>query len=101
MTQKLILDACCGESVAYSERSHVAGCGGFDSDLGCEAINNLQGGSEGQPGGMAVKRWESEPGVGRVAHGVPHWVDRIKGLGNAVVPQVAEQIAKEIRQVIE
>ena len=31
--------------------------------------------------------WPSEPGVGRVADGVPHRVDRIKALGNAVVPQ--------------
>lgn len=31
-------------------------------------------------------RWPAEPNVGRVAHGVPHRVDRIKGLGNAVCP---------------
>ena len=33
--------------------------------------------------------WLPEPNVGRVAHGVPSRVDRLKGLGNAVVPQVA------------
>lgn len=33
--------------------------------------------------------WEIEPSVGRVAHGVPQRVDRIKGLGNAQVPIVA------------
>jgi DNA (cytosine-5)-methyltransferase 1 len=37
-------------------------------------------------------RWSSEPNVGRVAHGVPHRVDRLKGLGNAVVPQIPELI---------
>lgn len=31
-------------------------------------------------------RWPAEPGVGRVAHGVPHRVDRLRCLGNAVVP---------------
>lgn len=31
--------------------------------------------------------WPAEPDVGRVAHGVPNRVDRIKCLGNAVVPQ--------------
>jgi DNA (cytosine-5)-methyltransferase 1 len=35
--------------------------------------------------------WESEPNVGRVVNGLPFRVDRIKGLGNAVVPaQVSE-----------
>ena len=40
--------------------------------------------------------WESEPDVGRVAYGVPSRVDRLKGLGNAVVPQVAEYIGRLI-----
>jgi len=31
--------------------------------------------------------WSVEPNVGRVAHGIPHRVDRLKCLGNAVVPQ--------------
>ena len=35
----------------------------------------------------AWEAWPDEPGVGRVADGVPNRVDRIKCLGNAVVPQ--------------
>lgn len=31
--------------------------------------------------------WPVEPDVGRVAHGIPNRVDRLKCLGNAVVPQ--------------
>jgi len=38
--------------------------------------------------------WEPEPDVGRVADGVPARVDRLRGLGNAVVPQVAEVIGR-------
>jgi DNA (cytosine-5)-methyltransferase 1 len=40
--------------------------------------------------------WDVEPDVGRVAHGVPHRVDRLRGLGNAVVPQVAEHIGRQL-----
>ena len=40
--------------------------------------------------------WRAEPDVGRVAHGVPHRVDRLKGLGNAVVPQIPELIGRAI-----
>ena len=40
--------------------------------------------------------WLTEPDVGRVAHGVPRRVDRLKALGNAVVPQVVEQIGRAI-----
>lgn len=35
------------------------------------------------------RRWPTEPGMGRVADGVAHRVDRIKALGNGQVPRVA------------
>jgi DNA (cytosine-5)-methyltransferase 1 len=44
----------------------------------------------------ARDQWEAEPDVGRVAHGVPSRVDRLRGLGNAVVPQVVEVIGRAI-----
>ncbi len=40
--------------------------------------------------------WKPEPDVGRVANGVPRRSHRLKQLGNAVVPQVVEQIGKAI-----
>lgn len=40
--------------------------------------------------------WATEPAVGRVANGVPARVDRLRGLGNAVVPQIAEWIGRRI-----
>jgi len=42
--------------------------------------------------------WLSEPDVGRVADGIPSRVDRLKGLGNAIVPQVAIVIMELIKQ---
>jgi DNA (cytosine-5)-methyltransferase 1 len=56
---------------------------------------NRQIGGRGRDGN--VQRWPPEPGMGRVAHGVPNRVDRIRGLGNAVVPQVAEFIGEALR----
>jgi len=36
--------------------------------------------------------WQTEPEVGRMANGIPARVDRLRGLGNAVVPQLAQLI---------
>lgn len=33
--------------------------------------------------------WTTEPELGRLAHGIPHRVDRLKCLGNSIVPQIA------------
>ncbi|MFP5169548.1 DNA (cytosine-5-)-methyltransferase [Bacillus licheniformis] len=44
------------------------------------------------------QRWAAEPDVGRVAHGISNRVDRIKGLGNAVVPQQIYPIFKAIME---
>jgi site-specific DNA-cytosine methylase len=43
--------------------------------------------------------WEFEPNVGRVAYGVSGRVHRLKGLGNSIVPQIAEEIGKAIIEV--
>jgi len=42
--------------------------------------------------------WATESGLARVAHGVPNRLDRIKSLGNAVVPQIAEWLGGRITQ---
>ena len=58
---------------------------------GCSSVHRGQG---------LQTNWTTEPGVGRVAHGIPNRVDRLKGLGNAIVPQVAYQIIKGIRELL-
>jgi len=40
--------------------------------------------------------WQVEPELGRVAHGIPNRVDRLRCLGNAVVPQITELIGRAI-----
>jgi len=51
-------------------------------------------------GGSIGSQWRIEPDVGRVAYGVPSRVDRLKGLGNAVVPQIPEMIGRAIMQQV-
>jgi DNA (cytosine-5)-methyltransferase 1 len=46
------------------------------------------------------RNWKAEPGVPRVVDGVPHRLDRLRCLGNAVVPQIAEAIGRGIVKAI-
>jgi DNA (cytosine-5)-methyltransferase 1 len=52
--------------------------------------------SEGQQGSMDQGWWSVEPNVGRVAHGVPGRIHRLKALGNSIIPKIAEEIGKAI-----
>ncbi|APU20144.1 DNA cytosine methyltransferase [Actinoalloteichus sp. GBA129-24] len=49
-----------------------------------------------RPPTVGTGRWPAEPDVGRVAHGLPGRVDRVTALGNAVVPRLAEHMARLI-----
>jgi DNA (cytosine-5)-methyltransferase 1 len=45
-------------------------------------------------------RWDiTEPAVCRAIEGIPARVDRLRGLGNAVVPQVAEWVGRRIVEI--
>lgn len=62
----------------------------------------VRGGAEltgAESSGDGGKWWCVEPSVCRVAHGVPHRVDRLRCLGNAVVPQVVEVLGRAILEV--
>lgn len=61
----------------------------------------LQSARNGAGGaGPGAQWWGTEPGMGRVAYGVPARVDRLRGLGNAVVPQMAEWVGHRILEVM-
>lgn len=42
----------------------------------------------------------AEPNILGITYGLPHRVDRFRGLGNAIVPQIAEWIGRQIKEVI-
>ncbi len=78
---------CCGDDVPNADNGSRSLRGNRELPAVEEA-----GGSRADHGGRAAEYvagewWPAEPNVGRVAYGVPHRVDRLKCLGNAVVPQ--------------
>ena len=62
---------------------------------------NTEGSARGHSneGLQGNRQWKPEPPVGRVANGIPRRVDRLKGLGNAIVPQIAMRIGQTIKAV--
>ena len=83
-----------GEDVSDSNSEGLQGLGESSSELDKEITSTSY--SEEKQRGMDHERFSVEPGVGRVAHGISNRVDRIKGLGNAIVPQIAYQIGLAI-----
>jgi DNA (cytosine-5)-methyltransferase 1 len=72
------------------------GLGSVSTDTGqVRSERNYPRGEESHAG---RQWWALEPDVGRVANGVPSRVDRLKGLGNAVVPQVAELVGRMVME---
>ena len=88
------------EDVAHAngdrtQRGAEQGCNGGDGTKpGNQQPERLRGIPGGRNRGKA--EWLPEPCVGRVAHGVPRRVDRLRCLGNAVVPQIPEMIGYAI-----
>lgn len=79
------------------------------AECGGENVSNAPSGREQSAGTQRDERgfqvevvssiwhpdyWKVEPAVGRVADGIPGRVDRLRALGNAIVPQVAEYVGQ-------
>ncbi len=104
---------------------NVAAADRLDGWAGAERKNGAQAGNGGEPvshaesqqdggiqqhpipaharasrdGAAAPAAWATEPGVGRVADGIPNRPHRLKSLGNAIVPQVAAEIIRTMMRV--
>ena len=93
------VSVCGGEDVAHtqSEQSTPDDNGGEQGTV--SEPQQIQPRGSDSWGGRGCN-WETEPDVGRVAHGIPRRVDRLKGLGNAIVPQIAMNIGLAIKEQI-
>jgi len=110
-----VLGACDAGAPHQRERIWIIGTLADAADVLCDALEELSGRDEPQDGGAALPDadrqrqqeqqpaessaaqhaaaerggwWETEPDVGRVAHGVASRVDRLACLGNGQVPAV-------------
>lgn len=82
--------------VAHSNRHRLEGPV-HDADCAAEMVGvfpRSEASGSGSP--LGGNRWSVEPGVGKLVDGFPERVDQLRGLGNAVVPDVAELIGKWI-----
>lgn len=103
--------------IAYSDRKHLRiksrgseGKNGASEILTGESCKNGAPSNTNGQGEQQQKRifknerrrtsdcfgWSSEPGVCGVAYGIPNKMDRIRGLGNAVVPLQAKEAFKRL-----
>lgn len=109
---------CCGEAMANTDSvDGRAGAGwengpeaGNDGEAMANTANGTNHKSRPQRNQRAVENgngescwrachWLPEPGVGRVANGIPKRSHRLKALGNAIVPQVAAEIIRCMMRV--
>jgi len=99
------------------ERTESSGSGSSRCDVANTIGDGLQGLGEergiegsirlcGRKGWNEIKAiskagsgWDVEPELGRVANGIPDRAHRLKGLGNAVVPQIPELIGRSIMEI--
>ena len=87
---------CQSASVAYSYGIGSSGQGQFEQPIYPTQIVTREA-IEFKHGSVS-DFWKVEPELGRVADGIPNRLDRLKQLGNSLVPQIPEMIGYAILQ---
>ena len=82
--------------VADSSGNRLQGCGEKGAVKGSSRLCDRERWNKIKNLSDAGIFWSTEPDVGRVADGIPDRTHRLKGLGNAVVPQIPELIGRAI-----
>jgi len=86
------------------KRNHSGGSGAshteamaYTDNAGCQEQWRSESARTEQQASQCGSWWEPEPRILRVVNGLPNRVDRIRSLGNSIVPQVAAEIFTAIR----
>ena len=95
--EQCLSEHCCGKiRVDASGSSNGQQIRKTDTPVGCSCGKGKKEEREKECGWQQLEKWETEPDVGRVVDGFPGRVDRLKALGNAVVPQIVFLIGMAI-----
>jgi DNA (cytosine-5)-methyltransferase 1 len=84
-----------GQSEGASKRKNDEDVADTDSTLS-EGNERAKRSEQERANNSQLSWWATEPDICRVAHGIPRRVDRLRCLGNAIVPQIATQIGNAI-----
>ncbi len=90
-TQNFVADTMCKRSAARVSGQEQ----GEERNTGESINSDLQGRH-----GRIQEWWAVEPNVGRLAHGIPNRIHRLRCLGNSIVPQIAQLLFEQIKEKI-
>lgn len=89
------------KDVADSSSLRQSGSGMYGRPFDSTENSNREASNVKSSGQGKENHWHTEPAVGRVADGVPKRMDRLRCLGNAIVPACAEVVAQRLLQINE
>ena len=89
-------DGACSRQEASHDLSATPQSGYDVAESGCWSGEGSRSGIGSE---TRAARWDAEPGMDRVADGIPNRTHRLRGLGNSIVPQVAAEIIRGMMAV--